>query len=178
MSEQLEGGCCACGTLRPATAGGPLAAAPRVSGCTSDTRQTRACVAMMSEKERRKASSLTKLSGDSSTKELVTESFSSLSSAATQAAREPPRAEASTRKLHVVLGTWRAGQQTAHLFARSSFVTVALSTTVKEAMPPSTRFLRHSLPVGPQCSRQTLALSRRAWPTSPQIRSCLGGGED
>lgn len=58
-----------------------------------------------------------------------------------------------------------------HLFPRSARVTLPPSTSVKAAMPPSTRFFSASVPVGPQCRRHTRALSSRDCPCSPQMRS-------
>lgn len=55
------------------------------------------------------------------------------------------------------------------LFPRSPISTLDPSTMVMLPIPPRTRFLRASEPVGPQLSKQMLAFSRAAWPTSPQI---------
>ena len=41
--------------------------------------------------------------------------------------------------------------------------------TVKDPMPPSTRFFKVSVPVGPAVRRHTLAFSRALCPCSPQI---------
>lgn len=55
------------------------------------------------------------------------------------------------------------------LLPRSPISTLDPSTMVILPIPPRTRFLRASEPVGPQFSKQMLAVSRAAWPDSPQI---------
>ena len=97
----------------------------------------------------------TTTSTDSSTNAPATDVFSSCRCAATAAARPLPRSDSCTKKL----------------FSRSRGVTSASSTSVNECIPPSTRFLIVSTPVGPQCSKHTLHDSSRAWPCSPQMRS-------
>ena len=97
----------------------------------------------------------TTASTDSSTNAPATDVFSSCRCAATAAARPLPRSDSCTKKL----------------FPRSRGVTSASSTSVNECIPPSTRFLIVSTPVGPQCSKHTLHDSSRAWPCSPQMRS-------
>mmetsp|Transcript_24829 Transcript_24829/g.41484 ORF Transcript_24829/g.41484 Transcript_24829/m.41484 type:complete len:286 (-) Transcript_24829:126-983(-) len=96
-------------------------------------------------------------SGLSSTKDPETASLSSLRCAHT----------------HLALGVPRLSRSTMKLFPRSRAVTGVASTTVKAAMPPRTRFLRVSAPVGPQFSKHTLEFSSAVCPCSPHIRICL-----
>jgi hypothetical protein len=55
------------------------------------------------------------------------------------------------------------------LFPRSPTSTLDPSTTVMLPIPPRTRFLSVSEPVGPQLSKQMLDFSRAACPCSPHI---------
>lgn len=55
------------------------------------------------------------------------------------------------------------------LFPRSPTSTLDPSTTVMLPIPPRTRFLSVSEPVGPQLSKQILDFSRAACPWSPHI---------
>lgn len=55
------------------------------------------------------------------------------------------------------------------LFPRSPISTLDPSTMVMLPTPPRTRFFNASEPVGPQLSKQMLASSRAACPSSPQI---------
>jgi len=67
----------------------------------------------------------------------------------------------------------RTHARTMKLLPRSAAETRASSTTVKAAMPPSTRFFSVSVPVGVLCSSAMRQLSSRCWPCAPQMRSCL-----
>jgi len=55
------------------------------------------------------------------------------------------------------------------LFPRSPTSTLDPSTTVMLPIPPRTRFLSVSEPVGPQLSKQIFDFSRAACPWSPHI---------
>mmetsp|Transcript_14890 Transcript_14890/g.46347 ORF Transcript_14890/g.46347 Transcript_14890/m.46347 type:complete len:232 (+) Transcript_14890:1015-1710(+) len=114
------------------------------------------CVATTSWKPPKKSGRFSSRSSTpSSTKFPSTASLSSCSVAHTAAARGAPTSDRDTRKL----------------LPRSRASTFPASTTVKAPMPPSTRFLSVSVPVGPQLTRQTCASSSLACPCSPQMRS-------
>lgn len=130
-------------------------------------------------------------SGDSSMKLPATDSFSSCSRLLTWCALDSPRLEASRRKLlpRSEGSTCSAKQVSRRALQACNFCkctvvyrqnqgqqvpgrTLASSTMVKAAMPPSTRFFNVSEPVGPHRSRQILADSSKTWPCAPHILSC------